>query len=165
MKGIAGAAPLFLAALLFPGGLFGHGVEVYDISGDAGPPAVRVHFKYSTGEGMAYAQIRLFAPSRPEAEVLLSLTDRNGRFSFVPDEEGPWIVEASDGMGHQGSITIHAAETAAAGEGLGTAPAAAGSTPLFLRLLLGLSLILNIFAAYSLGLRVISKKRRAHAHQ
>ncbi|MDR3161893.1 MAG: hypothetical protein LBU28_09805 [Spirochaetaceae bacterium] len=157
------AAPLVLAALLFPGGLFGHGVEVSDISG-AG--AVTVHFTYSTGEGMAYAQIRLFAPSRPETEVLLSLTDRNGRFSFVPDEEGPWTVEASDGMGHQGSITVSGGvETAAGGsEGTETAPSA-GPAPRLLRLILGLSLILNIFWLYYAVLRVISKKRGGHAHQ
>jgi nickel transport protein len=172
MKGIARTlrSPVkgllvFLAAFLLPGGLFGHGVEVYDISGPAGPPVI--HFKYSTGEGMAYAQVRLYAPSRPETEVLLSLTDRNGRFSFVPDEEGVWTVEASDGMGHQGSITITGtAETAAAGAAMGTAPAAAGGkTPLFLRIILGLSLMLNIFGLYYLVLRGISKKRGAHAYQ
>jgi nickel transport protein len=158
MKGRAGAA-LFLGLILFPGGLFGHGVEVYDISAD---DTAAVHFKYSTGEGMAYAQIRLFAPSRPETEVLLSLTDRNGRFSFVPDEEGPWTVEASDGMGHQGSITVRAESS---GAGMGTSPEAGGKPPLVSRLILGLSLILNIFAFYNFVLRGISKTRGAHAHQ
>jgi nickel transport protein len=164
MKGIAGALA-FLAAVFFPGGLFGHGVEVYDISGPEGPLAI--HFKYSTGEGMAYAQVRLYAPSRPDTEVLLSLTDRNGRFSFVPDEEGVWTVEASDGMGHQGSITITGtAETAASGAAMGTAPeAAGGKTPLFPRLILGLSLTANIFGLYYFVLRGISKKRGAHAYQ
>ena len=166
MKGMAGAL-VFLAAFLFPGGLLGHVVEVYDLSGAAGPPAVTVHFKYSTGEAMAYAQIRLYAPSRPETEVLLSLTDRNGRFSFVPDEEGVWTVEASDGMGHQGSITISGtAETAVSGAAMGTAPeAAGGKTPLFPRLILGLSLMLNIFVLYHFVLRGISKKWGAHAYQ
>jgi hypothetical protein len=111
---------------------------------------------------MAFAKIRLFAPSRPEVEALSSLTDRNGRFSFIPDEEGPWTVEATDGMGHQGSITLNRAAV----ELTGTAPAEPEKqAPLLTRMILGLSLILNIFAVYSLVIRGITKKRGGHAHQ
>jgi uncharacterized GH25 family protein len=161
VKGIGYAALLLSAGLLLPGGLFAHGVEVYDISGDSGLPAAAIHFKYSTGEPMMFAKIRLFAPSRPDTEVLSSLTDRNGRFSFIPDEAGDWTIEAADNMGHQGSITISV--SAATAE---EAPEkAGGQASLATRLILGLSLILNIFAAYSFILRGIIKKRGAHAHQ
>jgi nickel transport protein len=164
MKKTADLALLLLAGLLLPEALFAHGVEAYDISGDGALPAATVHFKYSTGEAMAFARIRLFAPSRPDTEVLSSLADRSGRFSFVPDEEGDWIVEASDNMGHQGSITINAAA-----EAEGAVPGNTGSTggkiPLPLSLSLGLSLILNIFAFYSFVLQRIAKKRGAHAYQ
>ncbi|MFP3090194.1 hypothetical protein LQZ21_07685 [Treponema sp. TIM-1] len=151
-------ALLLSAGLLLPGRLFAHGVEVYDISGAL--PAATIHFKYSTGEPMMFAKIRLFAPSRPDTEVLSSLTDRNGRFSFIPDEEGEWTIEASDNMGHQGSIIISAAATA------DEAPKKTGEqASLGIRLILGLSLILNIFAAYNFILRGIIKKRGIHAHQ
>lgn len=166
MKGIVNAALLLWAGFLLPGGLFAHGVEVYDVSGSGDPPPLTVHFTYSTGEPMMFAKIRLFAPSRPGTEVLSSLTDRKGRFSFVPDEEGDWIVEASDNMGHQGSITVTAAgSTDEAAAETGPPADSGGKSPLIMRLILGLSLILNIFAVYYFVLIKFPKKRNVHAYQ
>jgi hypothetical protein len=162
----AALALLVWAGLLLPGGLFAHGVEVEDLSGSAGPAPLTVHFTYSTGEPMMFAKIRLFAPSRPDTEVLSSLADRNGRFSFVPDEEGEWIVEASDNMGHQGSITVTGGGPVDEGAGEAGPPAGSGGkTPLVMRLILGLSLILNIFAVYYVVLIRFPKKRDLHAYQ
>jgi nickel transport protein len=139
-------APIIMAVFfLFPETAFGHGVEVSDITGST-PGLIRtVHFKYSTGEPMMYATIKLYPPSKPDVEVLQSITDRKGLFCFVPDEEGEWIVEAADGMGHKGTIAVHAGETVAGN----SAPPDSGKTPLFIRIMLGLSLILNIFAFYN----------------
>jgi nickel transport protein len=131
------------AALLFPAGLAAHGVEVSLVTGETEFGGETVRFMYSTGEEMSFAVIRVFAPSRPGVETLQSLTDRNGYFSFVPDEAGEWLVSAEDDMGHRGEIRINAGASGKAG-----AEVSGGKAPLILRLILGLSLILNIFTVY-----------------
>jgi nickel transport protein len=159
------------AFFLFPEAAFGHGVEVYDITDNTSGATRTVHFKYSTGEPMMYATIKLYPPSKPGVEVLQSITDRNGLFCFFPDEEGDWTVEAADGMGHKGTITV-TAEQGAAGEttpGGGGTAAAESKAPLVFRILLGLSLILNIFAVYNFVLPRIKgigkMKESANAYQ
>ncbi|MDR2343138.1 MAG: DUF4198 domain-containing protein [Spirochaetaceae bacterium] len=142
-------------ALVIPSYIFGHGVEVYDVSGEDRPVRT-VYFKYSTDEPVSFAKIKIFPPSTRDRNVesLVSITDRNGIFCFIPDEEGEWRVDMEDGMGHKGSIIVNAAavqELAAGGE----APAAAdGRVPLVFNIALGLSLLANIFGVwYLLGLK------------
>jgi hypothetical protein len=116
---------------------------------------------------MSFAKVKIFPPSTAEknAESLVSITDRKGLFSFIPDEEGEWRVSAEDGLGHQGSITVYTGLTAGA---LPAAPAVSpgsyrGRLPLPVGIILGLSLILNIFALwYIMGK---GKKGGVHAHQ
>jgi nickel transport protein len=136
---------LLAGALLFPAGLAAHGVEVSLVTGETEFGGETVRFMYSTGEEMSFAIIRIFAPSRPGVETLQSLTDRNGYFSFIPDEAGEWRVSAEDDMGHKGEIRINAGPSGNAGA---AASGGTGKAPLVLRLILGLSLILNIFAVY-----------------
>jgi hypothetical protein len=84
------------------------------------------------------------------------MTDRDGYFSFVPFEDGPWRITVEDDMGHKGEVTL-----TIAGSGLDQGdPAAssgltggAGRPSLAFRIILGLSLILNIFAVYNFILR------------
>jgi nickel transport protein len=159
---------LFLAALgagiFLPGKIYPHGVEVYDISA-AGNAGI-VHFKYSTGDPMMYAKIKLYPPSRPEVESLQGVADRNGIFSFVPDEEGEWRIEAEDGMGHRGTITISAAAAGERAEAPEGKRAAGGGIPPVLGIITGLSLILNIFSVWHFGaLFLRSRKGGAYAHQ
>jgi nickel transport protein len=146
---------LLAAALVFPAALAAHGVEVSLVTGETEFGGETVRFMYSTGEEMSFAVIRIFAPSRPDTETLQSLTDRNGCFSFVPDEAGEWRVSAEDDMGHKGEIRINVAGSGKPGLA-GTASGGTGKGPLVLRLILGLSLILNIFTVYRfvLGRRV-----------
>ena len=99
---------IIAAAVLFPAALFGHGVEVYDADGETTGAAHTVRFMYSTGEPMMYAKIFLYPPSNPRTEILQSIADRNGYFSFVPDESGEWRISAEDGMGHKGEIMLSA---------------------------------------------------------
>jgi nickel transport protein len=114
---------------------------------------------------MAFTKVKVYPPAHPEQEILLSLTDRNGLFSFTPDEPGEWRLEAADNMGHQGTITLQSNDQAA------SAPEkkADGKVSLPLRIVLGLSLILNIFAAYSFVLQGLTKKGNkpevSHAYQ
>ncbi|MDR2633017.1 MAG: DUF4198 domain-containing protein [Treponema sp.] len=164
MTGPSAFALLLVAAgLLCPARLFAHGVEVYDLSGHTDKPVATVHFTYSTGEPMAFSKVQVYPPSNPAQGILESVTDRNGLFSFTPDEAGEWRVEAADGMGHQGSISLQGSVQ----EGQSLEQKADGKVPLPLRILVGLSLILNIFAAYSFVLKGLSQVRRelSHAHK
>lgn len=155
-----------LAMVFLPGNAYGHGVEVYDISAGSERAAGVVHFIYSTGEPMMYAKIKLYPPSRPEVESLQSITDRNGIFSFIPDEAGEWRIDAEDGMGHKGTITINAAGPGA-GAAEGTVSERGGGTmPRPLGIVMGLSLILNIFSVWYAGaLFLRSRKEGGYAHQ
>ena len=147
---------LFLCALLaapwvLPAAAFAHGVEVSEATGHVAIRTAR--FMYSTGEPMLFAKIKVFTPSRPDAPAQETIADLNGYFSFVPFENGDWRLTAEDGMGHKGEIIIavadDGAETAAA-EDLNEA----ARLPGLIAGVLGLSLILNIFALwYFAGLR------------
>jgi nickel transport protein len=149
-----------LMAAVFPGALFGHGVEVFDLSPESGPVCAVV-FHYSTGEPISYASVKLYPPSGrvQNGESLVSITDRNGVFSFVPDEAGEWRVDMEDGMGHKGSIVVNTGavlDTSAAGK----SPATTGARPpLVFNVALGLSLLLNVFGVWHF-LGVISRQRK-----
>ncbi|MDR2245378.1 MAG: hypothetical protein LBE17_01685 [Treponema sp.] len=151
--------------LILPAAAFAHGVEISDVTGREDVCTIR--FSYTDGTPMLFAKVRVFPPSSPDAPAQESIADRNGYFSFVNDEPGEWRLTAEDGMGHKGEIVVAAAGgTEAAGtEAAGTLNKAGGKTPLPLRLILGLSLILNIFAVYSFVLGGLAKKRGAYAHQ
>lgn len=131
---------------MLPAFLLSHGVEV----SEAENGAKVVRFSYTDNEPMMYAKIKLYPPSSPKIETVKSLTDKNGFFAFVPDEEGDWRVEAQDGMGHRGEIVINTLKTSAIDDKQNASASAA------FRILLGLSLLLNIFAIYGFVLKKIS---------
>lgn len=143
------------AAALFPPVAAAHGVETARVTGLTDRAAETVRFTYTTGEAMMYAQIRLYPPSSPETDIYQSVADRNGLFSFTPDEAGLWRVTAEDGMGHKGEITVEAAGPAAAAN---KAAMGRSKPPKPLAALLGISLLLNGFALW-----FIHKMRREKA--
>jgi nickel transport protein len=156
MKGLFLCA-LLAAAWIFPAAAFPHGVEISEATGQVALRTAR--FMYSTGEPMLFARVKVFAPSRPDAPAQESVADLNGYFSFVPFEDGDWRLTAEDGMGHKGEIIIAVAGGAET-EALNEAPSA--RLPPLIAGIVGLSLILNIFALWHfLGLR---KKGVVHAH-
>jgi nickel transport protein len=157
MKGNIPRLPLVLGLLFLAAALYSHGVETEVFPA----PASVVRFWYSTGEPMAYADIKVFSPASPAVETIAGWTDRNGCFSFVPDESGEWRIEAEDGQGHKGVIAINAEK----GESGGTEKNTGGG-PLWPRIFFGLSLIVNIFAAYHFILKKTAPGRAAdYAHQ
>ncbi|MDR1008256.1 MAG: DUF4198 domain-containing protein [Campylobacteraceae bacterium] len=142
----------FWAALLLPAFLLSHGVEVSESEN-----SVKVaRFSYSDGKPMMYAKVKLYPPRTPTVETIKSLTDKNGFFAFVPDEEGEWRVEALDGMGHRGEIKLNAVKAS-----LDTTDSKEGlvQTSIVFRIILGLSLLLNIFVIYGFALRKLSIKK------
>ncbi|MDR0762473.1 MAG: hypothetical protein LBF13_05445, partial [Campylobacteraceae bacterium] len=72
-----------------------------------------------------------------------------GFFAFVPDEDGEWRVEAQDGMGHRGEIVLDAFKTSLDTKNTQSTSSASAA----FRIVLGLSLLLNIFALYGFVLR------------
>jgi nickel transport protein len=149
------------AALFFPAAVFAHGVEITDVTGQAGARTFR--FMYSTGESMLFAVVKVYPPSAPDATVQESMTDRDGYFSFVPFEDGLWRLTVEDGMGHKGEITVTAAGEAAADRAKNAAPA--GKLPTPAAAALGLSLIFNVFTFWYLMGRKLKKQEAVHAHQ
>jgi hypothetical protein len=149
--------------VILPAAVFAHGVEIADVTGQREVYTIR--FSYTDGTPMLFARVKVFPPSSPDAPAQESIADRNGYFSFVNDESGEWRLTAEDGMGHRGEIMVTTAAAPGAEEAGPPAQKTGGEASLAIRLCLGLSLILNIFAFYSFILRGIMKKRGAHAHQ
>jgi nickel transport protein len=156
---------LFLCTLLawvLPAAVFAHGVEVSEATGQVALRTAR--FMYSTGEPMLFAKVKVFTPSRPDAPAQESIADLYGYFSFVPFENGDWRLTAEDGMGHKGEIIIAVTDDGTETAGTEDLNRAAPAAPLpgLIAGVLGLSLILNIFALwYFAGLY---KKGVIHAH-
>jgi nickel transport protein len=150
------AVSLAVFSVLLPAALSAHGVEVTRLEGEAAGAVETLRFMYSTGEPLMYARISVFAPSGSDVEVLQSRTDRNGVFSFVPDEAGPWRVVAEDGMGHLGEARF------TAGEGALVSAPSGGRLPLLAAAVLGVSLILNIFALWYFARARRKEKNYAH---
>jgi nickel transport protein len=160
MKHLFAAAAL---VLILPAAVFAHGVEISDVTGR--PDIRTIRFSYTDGTPMLFAKVKVFPPSSPDAPAQESIADRNGYFSFVNDESGEWRLTAEDGMGHKGEVLVTTAAVPGAAEAAEPAEKTGEPASLALRLILGLSLILNIFAFYSFVLRGITKKRRVHAYQ
>ncbi|MDR2630103.1 MAG: hypothetical protein LBC60_04190 [Spirochaetaceae bacterium] len=164
-------AAVFLLNL--PAAVFAHGVDISEVTGRQ--DVYTIKFSYTDGTPMLVAKVKVFPPSSPDAPAQESIADRNGYFSFVNDESGEWRLTGEDGMGHKGEIVVAVAGAEAAGTGTGTAggvpdgAAAAdsigGKASLALRIVLGLSLILNVFAVYHFLLAGFAKKGGGYAHQ
>jgi nickel transport protein len=139
---------------MFPALVFGHGVEVYDISAED-IRARMVYFKYSTSEPVSFAKIKLYPPSTRDKNIesLVSITDRNGYFSFIPDETGEWRIDMEDGMGHKGTINVTVSDENATADTETDKKTSSQRVPLAVAIVLGLSLLANIFTVWSLIIR------------
>jgi nickel transport protein len=131
---------------------------------DAG--AITVESFYSDKEPMRYADVLLYGPSDQEIEYQNGRTDQNGRFAFVPDREGTWRINVSDGMGHLMKTDIevqkpHASEAAAGKSRVVEDFQLSGlTTPL--KAALGVSLIANL--ALLIHLRQMKKQQPCEQH-
>ncbi len=91
---------------------------------------------------MAFAQIKVSASDRPDDVYQNARADRLGQFAFVPSGPGTWLVQASDGQGHRvvHEVTVQAFTAQ-------TTKAMAQPGPRWPLVLLGLSLLTNLFLA------------------
>lgn len=62
-------------------------------------PAEVLRFRYAAGGAMDGAEVRVLHPGGGLYQV--GRTDASGRFAFVPDRPGEWLLETDDGQGHQ----------------------------------------------------------------
>ncbi len=62
--------------------------------------ALLLQTAYSDGSPMSFAKVVVFSPSDSKVEHQNGRTDKNGRFAFLPDEQGEWRITVNDGMGH-----------------------------------------------------------------
>mgnify|MGYP000403926884 CR=1 FL=1 len=158
--GLVWAIVWLVAALAaaWPGDALAHGTG-HRLLKDA--PVVAIEFHYSDQAPMRYAEVLVFSPTDREVEHQNGRTDRHGRFVFNPDAEGSWVVKVTDGMGHAEEAIVPVGPELNAGEALKSREVpdsiGGGAMPTGLRMITGISLILNLaFAAHLL-------KRRSRA--
>ena len=59
-----------------------------------------VEFRQAFGDALADAEVRVYGPTERDIVFQSGRTDRQGHFSFVPDQVGNWRIEAADAEGH-----------------------------------------------------------------
>lgn len=138
-----------------------HGTAYRVIDGNA---TITAEFFYSDNEPMRYAEVLVFGPGDENVEYQNGRTDRMGRFAFFPQTPGTWRIEVNDGVGHAVHTRFEVNRRGADGTGLKNTPVVRnsllGETSLFTRIILGLSLMLNLFLGVYVWKGVgISRKR------
>lgn len=141
---------LFLLAA--SGWLLGHGiqVEVKQLS-----PVVVITSGYSQASPLKDAAVTIFAPD--ENKFQTGRTDLMGGFTFKPDRDGSWKFIVDDGTGHKKEVLIDINKSFFSEEQSRNSystpmqkPAVFCALPLYLKILLGLSLIFGIFGIFTL---------------
>ena len=66
---------------------------------------VTVEFATADGKPIADAEVRVFAPGRPDRPALTGRTDSKGKFEFAADVDGMWSAEARAG-GEIARVTV-----------------------------------------------------------
>jgi nickel transport protein len=145
---------VFLAIHLLPLPLLAHAAAAAEVAQNRENIKI-IRFTYSTNDPMAYAKVKVYPPSKPNVEAIKSFTDRNGYFAFLPDENGEWVAEAFDGMGHTAKIAVNSFEVSQ--NSVEDKNIAAASKTF--KIVLALSLILNIYALYGLATKSFIFKR------
>lgn len=125
-----------LLVLLLPISMSGHELET---TMTLAPPAVVVRAKYGGSDPVAFAKVQVLSPGPSRSEYQNGLTDRNGRFSFVPDGPGAWLVVVDDEEGHRREITVEVPSPFSEG-----APTVAVAPERWMRVLTGLSLLAGL---------------------
>ena len=131
---------LFLGViLLLPLPLHAHGVK-----GTVDKGGIVVTAKYSTGEAMSYARVKILAPGT-RLTFQSGRTDRNGRFCFFPDGQGNWEVIVDDEMGHRLEVMVPVDDAKELKKDQQTGGAAESSLSRYERALMGISIIFGVF--------------------
>jgi nickel transport protein len=145
-------------AMAIPCNALAHGTDYRLINKDK---VIAAEFFYSDKTPMRYAQILVFSPENQKVEYQNGRTDQNGRFAFLPEIPGQWRMKVTDGMGHAVNATVTVNFTALKSKN-GNTPlnsqhpeVSKGKMPFFskasmaIKLILGLSILLNLFLGVS----------------
>lgn len=92
--------------------LHAHGVD-YELKNGR---AVTIIVTYDDGKPMSYAGVKIFSPADEKIEHQNGRTDKNGCFSFLPDQNGEWRITVEDGMGHGVATKVNVDEAMEAEE-------------------------------------------------
>ncbi|MDY6906525.1 MAG: carboxypeptidase-like regulatory domain-containing protein [Thermodesulfobacteriota bacterium] len=133
---------LAVAGVIIEGRASAHGVAG-EITEDSG---IRVDTRYDDGEPMAYAAVKVFYQEEDLA-FQTGRTDRNGRFLFLPDQQGNWRVTVSDSMGHQLNLSTTVAKGCIAGTP-NNAALQTGSLSRGAKVIAGLAMLFGIFGFF-----------------
>ena len=119
--------------------LYAHGVD-YEIKNGK---AVTIKVEYDDGEPMNYAAVKIFSPADEKIEHQNGRTDKNGYFSFSPDQTGDWKITVEDGMGHGIATKFHVDETMEVEE-----TRTNGDVPRWYKLIVGISIIWGLAGTF-----------------
>jgi nickel transport protein len=106
---------------------------------------VALEFYYSTGEVMAYTEVKVYSPDDRVSSYQSGLTDEFGRYSFVPGTEGEWRMVVSDTEGHRAEAVIPVSEAKSPdGAQVTLESSFPRGSELYIRALLGTSVLFNV---------------------
>ena len=100
MRGLGAVGGLIAGVTVGTAAAWGHGVDIQSRSSQV----IEIQAAYDSGEPMATAQVRVYAPDDPETPRFMGQTDEQGRYQFAPDGPGDWEVAVRQ-AGH-GEITV-----------------------------------------------------------
>ena len=140
---------LIIIFLLVPLSIFCHELQVVV---NLRPPFVVIHSQYGDNEFCSYADVSIFSPESDSTEFQIGNADKNGNFSFLPDQPGMWAVKVDDGMGHVKKTGIEVNDSFFSDQQKGTnssavsayADRSAEKIPVYLKAVFGLILIFGI---------------------
>ncbi len=126
--------------------LISHGVE-YEFFGNA--KGIKVY--YENGTPMSFADYKIYSP---DGKIFAEgMTDKKGRFLFMPDKKGRWKIEVDDGMGH-GFVKTFNIENPE--KPLFTQK---GNIPFYFKFITGISLIIGFTGIF---FYITARKKYAH---
>ncbi|MBQ3377935.1 MAG: hypothetical protein IJG62_06655 [Synergistaceae bacterium] len=109
--------------------------------------ALSLEFAYSDGELMSYCEAKIYSPSDNKIAFQTMRTDELGRAAFTPNQTGEWRVIVNDNQGHRAEAKINIENLDNNNLNLNSqAPALSLSQGIYIRALLGVSLLFNIAA-------------------
>lgn len=153
----------FVWVMAMPFNAFAHGTDYRLIGKDS---VVVAEFFYSDKTPMRYAEILVFSPKNEKVEYQNGRTDQNGRFAFLAETPGEWQMKVNDGMGHavHATVTVNSVNSEPKNTGEVSSKRRNelskkkdflfGEAPMGVRLVFGLSILLNLF----LGVYVWKRK-------
>lgn len=88
-----------------------HGVVLEESRGDA----VEIIAAYDNGDIVSEGQVVVYSPEDPEEPWATGTADEEGRYVFMPDEPGSWLVQVRE-AGHGANIAVEVEEDGGDGE-------------------------------------------------